>query len=222
MRLNKVKNYHWRIFNNRDINIFEFIIEFKRHFGLRFIPTGFGYDSYPLFIFDFFFISLFITIPFFKNHNDKELTYGLYFYDYNEPHWLPDVFNLSFGKYYKEYDLFWHIKLYNREYETKKVKSLKLKNINNLKTKDTFKYSKIININNKDTEILYYKEIYIYKYKIFKWFIDKWSKTYYYFNIEFKENNKHLINDIMVFYENKNIEEMLKEYLEKNDNKKEA
>ena len=211
MTLNKIKDLHWRILSDKnDITLFEFIIGLKRHFGLKII----SYNEHSLLSIDFFIISLFIYIPFLKNKNQDRI-YGIWFCDYNEKHWLPDVLSLSFGRYHKEYDLPWHIKLYNREYETKKLKSLKIKNINNIKTKDSFKYSKIININNKDTEILYYKEIYIFKYKIFKWYINKWSKKLYYFNIEYNKNNKHL-TDTMLFNENKNIEEMLNDYLEKN------
>ena len=222
MTLNKIKDWHWRIFSDKkDITLFEFIIELKRHFGIRFSPSGFGFDNYPLLIIDFFFISLYITIPFFKNHENMDLTYGIYFYDFDEPHWLPDILNISFGRHSKEYDMPWHIKLYSKEYETKRVKSLKMKSIDNLKTKDTFKYSKNININSNNLQILYYKETYTFKYKILKWFIDKWSKKQYYLNIEYN-NNGNIVKDVMKFYKDENIDEMLNKYLNTNIHIKEA
>lgn len=209
MRLNKIKDWHWRILSKKDITLFEFIIGLKRHLGLKII--SYNYNEYPLLSIDFFIISLFIAIPFFKNKNQDRI-YGIWFYDNNEKHWLPDFLRISFGKHHKEYDLPWHIKLFNREYETKKIKSLKIKNINNLKTKDSFKYEKIVKLNDNIINVKYYKEIYIFKYRILKWFINKWSRKYYYFNIEYIENDKYLINDIMIFYENKPIEEMFEEY----------
>lgn len=206
MTLNKIKDWHWRILSEKDITLFEFIIGLKRHLGLKII----SYNEHSLLSIDFFIISLFIYIPFLKNKNQDRI-YGIWFYDKNEQHWLPDFLRISFGKKYKEYDLPWHIKLFNREYETKKIKSLKVKNINNIRTKDSFKYEKTVKLNNNIINVKYYKEIYLFKYKIFKRYINKWNKKEYCFYIEYINNDKYLI-DTMIFYENKPIEEMFEEY----------
>lgn len=193
----------------------------KQHLAFEFKPYGFGYEK-PLIILKLFIISFYITLPFYIKKKDSDITYGFYFYDKDEKHWLPDGLVLAFGKHTKYYDMPWYPLLFEIQYDAKKLKSnIKLKDTNS--NERVFKYDVNIKLNNGDIiGAKYYREIRILKCKVFNRFIEKGKKIIYVLEVEYDKPNtdlseRGLITDMIFLNENESVQEGFDRYCKENN-----
>lgn len=191
----------------------ELILDTKQHFQFRFLPYGFGYDK-PTFIFSLFFFTLYLTFPFYLYETkDSNIEYCIKFYDLDDKHLLPDMLNLSFGKYNKDIEMPWLPRFFELKYDMKNISDLHLKDIDNKYYGKIFKYDGVITYyDNSNIECKYYREIYIFKYKLFKRFLEISPIKKYYLVIEYSNGTIDKIKS----FENETCKEAFKRYCEDN------
>lgn len=192
----------------------------KQHLALEFKPYGFGYDK-PLIILKLFIISFYITLPFYIKKKDSDISYGFYFYDLDQKHWLPDCLVLAFGKHTKYLDMPWLLKLFDVKYESNISKgNLHIKDID--KNDRIFKQNATIISRGERINLKYYKEIRILKYKIFGKFIDLGKKDIYVLNVDYDKPNYDLSDkgrtgDMMFLNENESAKQGFERYCKENN-----
>lgn len=194
----------------------EISLAFKRHFELRYLPYGFGYDD-PLFILSLFVVSFYIKLPFLrqKQTKDSDIDYGIHFFDDDEPHWFPDHIRISFGNFLWSRKMFYRREFFNKYYQLNNSQSFYIKDFNNEISK-SLKYTSLIRLKNDPTktfEVSYYGEVLIFKYKLFGKFINICPKEYHRLDIEYNNINENIyIKDSKL-----TCQEAFKQYCEKNN-----
>ena len=192
----------------------------KQHLALEFKPYGFGYEE-PLIILKLFIISFYIRLPFFIKKKDSDISYGFYFYDMDEKHWLPDCLVLAFGKHTKYYNMPWYPVLFDIKYDSNVSKgNLHIKDID--KNERVFKKSaRILTSTGEKINIKYYKEIRTLKCKVFGRFIESGKKEIYVLNVDYDQPNKDLsergiVSDMMFLSKDESVQEAFDRYCDKN------
>jgi len=128
----------------------------------------------------------------------------------NETHWLPDILCIYFKKQCYTFTMPWARRFFSQEYEVNEQKThkLHLKDFSNYHSR-LFKYEGTIKHNNILIPCKYYREILVYKYKLFGKWINKNPKIIYKLLIEF--NNS--IEEYLSFKE-ENCQEAFNRYCE--------